>query len=148
MVWKIGHALIKEKMRKENIVFAGEFSGHYYSKEHYFCEAPFFVLLLVLKEISKSGKTFSELIGPLKTYFHSGEINFMVQDKAEKIKELEAKYQGGRTSRVDGLRIDFQDWWFNVRASNTEPLLRMVVEANTKELMEQKKKELSALIEN
>lgn len=147
LVGRVGHSFIKEKMRKENIVFAGEFSGHYYSKEHYFCEAPFFVLLSVLKEISKSGNPLSGIIKSFKTYFHSGEINFRVVDKANKIKELEKKYKGGTICLVDGLRIDFKDWWFNVRPSNTESLLRMVVEAKSKELMEKKKKELSALIE-
>lgn len=144
---RIGHSFIKEKMRKENILFAGEFTGHYYLKDHYYCEVPFFVLFSILKIISSQRKPFSEIMKPFKKYFHSGEINFKVEDKIGKIEKLKNRYLSGKISEVDGVRVDFSDWWFLVRASNTEPVLRLVVEAKTKELMEEKKKELTLLIQ-
>lgn len=143
---RVGHSFIKEKMRKENIIFAGEFSGHYYHRDHYFCEAPLFVLFKILEEISKKEKTFSQLIKPFEKYFHSGEINFKVKDKEKVLKILENKFKEGKISKIDGIRIDFPDWWFNVRPSQTEPVLRLVLEAKTKKLMEKKKKEISSLI--
>ncbi len=143
---RIGHSFIKEKMRKENIIFQGELNGHYYLRSHYFCEAPFFVIFKVLEEMSKSGKNISKLVKPYKKYFHSGEINFKVKDKKKVLKSLENKLKGGKVLKMDGIRIDFPDWWFNVRPSHTEPVLRLVVEAETKKLMVQKKKELTSLI--
>ena len=146
VVWKIGHSLIKEKMRNENIFFAGEFSGHYYLKDHYFSETPLFLLLKILEVLSQTKKNLSELLKPFKKYFHSGEINFKIKNKKRILKLLEKKYQKGKVLKIDGLRIDFPNWWFLVRPSGTEDLLRLVVEAKTKKLMFQKKKELSALI--
>lgn len=147
VIGRIGHSFIKERMRKENIIFQGELNGHYYLREHYFCEAPFYVIFKILEEISKRDKAISELLKPYKKYFHSGEINFKVKDKKKVLKTLENKFsRGGKVLKIDGLRIDYSDWWFNARPSHTEPVLRLVVEAKTKELMEKKKKELIALI--
>jgi len=144
IIGRIGHSFIKEKMRKEQILFAAELSGHYYHRDHYFCEAPFFVLFTILKELSK--KPLSQLIEPYKKYYHSGEINFKIADKKTAMSRLERHYADGRILKIDGLRVDYQDWWFLVRASNTEPVLRLVIEAKTKELMDKKKEELSALL--
>ncbi len=146
IVNRVGHPFIKERMKKENVLFAGEYSGHYYYREHYFCEAPFFVLLKVMEKLAESGKSFSRLIEPYKKYFHSGEINFKVKDKERVLEKLEDKYKDGKVSKVDGLRVDFSDWWFSARASNTEPFLRLVVEAETEKIMEEKKKELEKFI--
>jgi len=146
IISRIGHSFIKEKMRKEDIIFAGELSGHYYFKKHYFCEAPIFVLLKILETISKTKKSLSDLIQPFKKYFHSGEINFKVKVKKEVLVQLEKKYKKGKISHLDGLRIDFKNWWFLVRPSQTEPVLRLVLEAKTKNLLEKKKKELINLI--
>lgn len=146
LMGKVGHAFIKARMRKENIAFAGEFSGHYYHKKHYFCEAPLFVLFTLLKEIARNGESLSQIVGEVSLYSHSGEINFEVKDKDRVLKKLEGRYKKGKISRLDGLRIDFKEWWFNARASQTEPLLRLVVEAKDRKIMEQKKKELSKLI--
>jgi len=146
LMGKVGHAFIKARMRKENIAFAGEFSGHYYHKKHYFCEAPLFVLFTLLKEIARNGQSLSQIVGEVSLYSHSGEINFEVKDKDRVLKKLEGRYKKGKISRLDGLRIDFKEWWFNARASQTEPLLRLVVEAKDRKIMEQKKKELSKLI--
>src|SRR4030042_1798921 len=140
--FKIGHALIKEKMRKDNIFFGGELSGHYYLGQNLFYEVPFFVFLKIVNEMRKTKKTLSELIKPLQKYFHSGEIYFETKAKEGKIKELKKKYKTGKISEQDGLRADFKDWWFLVRPSNTEPVIKLVVEAKTRDLMGKKKKEL------
>lgn len=143
---QIGHALIKEEMRKKDILFGGELSGHYYLGRKLFYEVPFFVLLNILKEIKKRNASLSYLVEDYKKYFHSGEINFKVANKEEKIKELKTRFKGGKISELDGLRVDFRDWWLLVRPSNTEPVLRLVIEAKTKELLAEKKKVLTDII--
>lgn len=143
---RLGHSFIKEKMRQEDILFAGEFNGHYYLRNHYFCETPFFVIFKILEEISMTGKNLSELIKPLKKYFRSEEINFAIENKEKILERLEKKYKDGKILKLDGLRIDFGNWWFSIRPSHTEPLLRLNLEAKTKKLMEEKKKELTSLI--
>jgi len=148
VIGRIGHSFIKERMRRENIIFQGELNGHYYLRTHYFCEAPFFVIFKILEEISRNRKSISELVKPFQKYSHSGEINFKVKNKKKVFKTLEDKFRGGEILKIDGLRIDFPNWWFNVRPSHTEPLLRLVVEARTKKLMEQKIKEIKSIIEN
>jgi len=145
---RIGHSFIKERMRRENIIFQGELNGHYYLRTYYFCEAPFFVIFKILEEISRNRKSISELVKPFQKYSHSGEINFKVKNKKKVFKTLEDKFRGGEILKIDGLRIDFPNWWFNVRPSHTEPLLRLVVEGRTKKLMEQKIKEIKSIIEN
>jgi len=144
LMGRIGHSFIKAKMRKERILFASELSGHYYHQDHYFCEAPFFVLFSILEELGK--KSLSQLIEPFKKYYHSGEINFKTADKKTAMDRLEKHYASGSLFKIDGLRVDYPDWWFLARISNTEPLLRLVVEAKTKDLMEAKKAELAALL--
>jgi len=143
---RVGHSFIKERMRKENILFAGEFSGHYYHRDHYFSEAPLFVLFTILKELSETQKPISRLIKPYQRYFHSGEINFKIKNEEEILSKFVKKYGKGKISRLDGLRIDFKNWWFLVRPSQTESVLRLVIEAETKKLLLKKQKELVALI--
>ena len=135
---KVGHTFVKEKMIKVGGLFAGEFSGHYYLKSHHFCEAPLVVLLKILQELSLQKKTISQILSPFKKYFHSGQVNLKVKDKEKALKLLERKYQKGKISHLDGLRVDFQNWWFNARPSNTEDLLRIVVEAKTKKIMKER----------
>jgi len=121
-------------------------NGHYYLRSHYFCEAPFFAIFKILEEISRSGKTISELVKPYKRYFHSGEINFKVKNKKKVLETLEKKFRGGKVLKIDGLRIDFPDWWFNARPSHTEPFLRLVVEAKSRQLIERRVKEIKSII--
>lgn len=143
----IGHALIKEKMRKLNIIFGGELSGHYYLGRELFYEVPGFVLLSVLREMRQASISLSALLQELNKYYHTGEINFKVEDKQGIIRKLKKIYSGkGRITEIDGFRVDFKDWWFLVRPSNTEPLLRLVIEAKTKKLLEEKRKGLYNLI--
>ncbi|PIR72582.1 MAG: hypothetical protein COU41_00035 [Candidatus Nealsonbacteria bacterium CG10_big_fil_rev_8_21_14_0_10_36_228] len=106
------------------------------------------MIFKILEEISRNRKSISELVKPFQKYSHSGEINFKVKNKKKVFKTLEDKFRGGEILKIDGLRIDFPNWWFNVRPSHTEPLLRLVVEARTKKLMEQKIKEIKSIIEN
>jgi len=147
---EVGHTFIKEKMKNKKIDFGAESSGHYYLKDNFFNESPFIVLLKVLEILSKENRPLSELIKPFQRYYLE-RINFPVKNvgysTSHIMKEIEKKYKKiGKISRLDGLTIEFPDYWFNLRASNTEPLLRLTVEANTKELLEQKKKELRQLV--
>ena len=146
IIGRVGHSNIKQKMKKDDILFGAEFSGHYYLRSHYFCESPFFVLFRILKELSETKKRLSELIEPFQKYYHSGEINLKIKNKKRAIWTLESKFKKGKISKFDGLRVDFPDWWFNIRSSHTEAVVRLVVEAESKQLMEKKKKELIKLI--
>ncbi|MCK4540148.1 phosphomannomutase/phosphoglucomutase [Candidatus Parcubacteria bacterium] len=145
---RVGHSLIKKQMREEGAVFAGELSGHYYFDENYKAELSGLAAIMIMNLINESGKKLSELTKDLKKYFHSGEINSEVENKAAVFTKLKEKYKNGRLNELDGIRIDFDDWWFNVRASNTEPKVRLNLEANSKELMEEKRDEILNVIRN
>lgn len=152
---RVGHGLIKPHMRKEDAVFAGELSNHFYFRDFYGAESSDLVMLLFMQLIAETGKPLSELVAPLMRYHHSGEINSKVADKDAVLATLDEKYgpQASNVSRIDGVRMEFfdaddpaGDWWFSVRASNTEPLLRLNLEAKDKAKMEQMRDELVALI--
>ena len=146
LMCRVGHAFIKEQMRKEKAVFAGELSGHFYFRDNFYTDSGVIAALRVIQIISQKGKKLSEIVKPLKKYFASGEINSEVKDKKGKMKELAKIYSDGKISWLDGVRVDFKDWWFNVRASNTEPLLRLNLEAKSKKLMEQRRDEVLKII--
>jgi len=144
---RIGHSFIKQRMIEEDAIFAAEYSGHYFKKqEDTYFEDPFFVVFKIMEEMKISGLSLSQLVEQFKIYFHSGEINFEVKDKEMILEAIKNKYSEGQISLIDGVRIDFDDYWLLVRASNTEPLLRLVVEAKTKELMEEKIREIQEII--
>jgi len=143
---RVGHSLIKKQMREQGAIFAGELSGHYFFEENSKAEMATLAVVMLLNLMNESGKKMSELTAELKRYYHSGEINSEVADKDAIIKKLKEKYSDGQLDELDGIRIDFPDWWFNVRASNTEPKLRLNVEAKSKELMEAKRDELLQLV--
>ncbi|MDI6794457.1 MAG: phosphomannomutase/phosphoglucomutase [bacterium] len=144
---KSGHAFFKERMRRENALFAGEMSAHFYFRENYFADNGIIPFLLILELMSTSGNSLSELLEPLVSkYFISGEINRRVEDGAAKIKEIEGHYQDGKVEHIDGLSVEFPDWRFNLRTSNTEPLIRLNVEARSKEIMEAKRDELLEML--
>lgn len=136
---QVGHSLVKKQMREEDVRFAGELSSHFYLQDEHYAEAPFFVILKLLQIMTEQDKPLSELVVPLKKYFQSGEINSKVEDKMGKMKELAEKFKDGKVSWLDGVTVEYDDWWFNVRPSNTEPYLRLNLEADTKELMEEKR---------
>lgn len=143
---KVGHANIKKQMRDDGALFAGELSGHYYFQENSFAEAGSLSSLILLNLMAESGKKMSELSQDLKRYHHSGEINSEVADKDAVLAALKAKYADGRVHELDGLKVEYPNWWFNVRPSNTEPLLRLNMEADTEDLMKEKRDELLAII--
>lgn len=143
---RVGHAFIKEQIREANAVFAGELSGHYYFRENYFTESAALAAIMIGNLVSHTGKTLSELVKPILRYHASGEINSTVADVNPVFERLRETYQGGRVIELDGLSIEFDDWWFNVRASNTEPLVRLNLEAKTREEMEKHRDEVLALI--
>lgn len=142
----VGHGLIKPIMREKEVDFAGELSAHYYFKDLDYIDCADRALVFILQLLSNTDEKMSELVEPFDRYFHSGEINSEVADPKKKIVEVEQKIQGGKNFHLDGLSVEFDNWWFNLRPSNTEPLLRLNVEAKTKELMEQKRDELLAII--
>jgi phosphomannomutase len=147
---RVGHSFIKATLRRLDGVFGGELAGHYYFPETYFADSSLLAVLEVLQLLARHRPTrvdsASALVAPLRRYAKSPEINFEVDDKEAAMKGLEKRYSSGRLDRIDGIRIDFPDWWFNVRPSNTEPLLRLVLEARTPELLEEKQRELVALL--
>ncbi|MBW2980584.1 phosphomannomutase/phosphoglucomutase [Candidatus Woesearchaeota archaeon] len=143
---RVGHAFIKGQMRKENGIFAGELSGHFYFRDAFYTDSGILAFIMIMNQIYHENKKLSELIKPLKKYFASGEINSEVTYKEVKMKELAQIYKDGKVSWLDGVRVDFDDWWFNVRPSNTEPLLRLNLEAKSKELMEEKRDEILKVI--
>lgn len=149
VLWKVGHSFIKEKMIKEEIFFGGEISGHYFLKNHYYCESPLFVLQEVAKKVSAERKALSEIISPYKRYFNSGELNFKVKDKKKLLDKIEKKFKGkGELNKLDGIRVNFDGWWFLVRPSNTEPLIRLIVEARNEKVLKSKINILTKLIRN
>jgi phosphomannomutase len=143
---RVGHAFIKKQMRKKNAVFAGELSSHFYFRDNFYTESSIGAALSILSLLSSSGKKMSELVKPLKKYFKSEEINSEVADKEEKIRELAKRYRDAKISWLDGMTAEYKGWWFNVRPSNTEPLLRLNLEAKSKKLMESKIKEVLNII--
>jgi phosphomannomutase len=143
---KVGHANIKRQMREEGALFAGELSGHYYFQENSFAEAGSLPALMLLNLMAETGQPISELVKDLRRYSHSGEINSEVEDKDAVLAKLKEAYADGRIHELDGLKVEYPDWWFNVRPSNTEPLLRLNMEAATPELMAAKRDEVLAII--
>ena len=145
---RVGHAFFKRRMRDEGGTFGGEVSGHYYFKDFYNADSGTVPALLILELLSKKDATLSELLEPLRSkYFISGEINSEVQDTDAKMRELEERYSDGEVTKLDGISVDYEDWHFNVRPSNTEPLLRLNLESVvSREDMERRRDEVLGLI--
>jgi phosphomannomutase len=147
---RVGHAFFKRRMREEGAIFGGEVTGHYYFRDNFYADNGFIPALLILELMSMKGQTLSELLQPLREkYFISGEVNTKVSDMSlvqKKLDELAARYTGGATYTLDGFSAEFPDWHFNVRGSNTEPMLRLNLEATTQPMMEEKRDEILDLI--
>ncbi len=145
---RVGHSYIKAEMRRTNAIFGGEHSGHFYFRDNWYADSGLIALLLILELVSVEGKPLSELLKPLDHGVRSGEINTRVSNVQDKLHALEERFgkEAQSVDRLDGLTLDFGDWWFNVRGSNTEPLLRLNVEANSWKLMEQKREEVLEVI--
>ncbi len=145
---RVGHSYIKAEMRQNNAIFGGEHSGHFYFRDNWFADSGLIALLILLELVSVENKPLSEILKPLDHGFRSGEINSTIADAQGKMHALEERFgKNAKTvDHLDGVTLDFGDWWFNVRPSNTEPLLRLNLEANSHELMEQKRDEVLAFI--
>ncbi len=147
---RVGHSFIKRTMRERDGVFGGEVTGHYYFRDNFYADNGFIPALMLLELMSVKGQSLADLLAPLKAkYFISGEINTKVASMdvvGAKLDELAARYADGRVSHLDGVSVDYGDWHFNVRPSNTEPLLRLNLEATTPELMEKRRDEVLGLI--
>src|SRR6266540_4268248 len=134
---RVGHSFIKQVMAETGAVFGGEHSGHYYFRDNYRADSGLIAAAVVLEELSKAGVPLSQLLEPFRRYKSSGEINTPVLDQQGTIERVAAAFTDGRQDRTDGLTVEFDDWWFNVRPSNTEPLLRLNVEAKTEERLKE-----------
>ena len=145
---RVGHAFFKSRMRSEGAVFGGEVSGHYYFRDFYCADSGTLPALLILELLSTRSATMSQLLAPYRsTYFISGEINSEVADQQAKLDAIAERYTDGRRTDLDGISIDYDDWHFNVRSSNTEPLLRLCLESlRSPEHMAEKRDEVLGLI--
>jgi len=143
---RVGHAYMKKAMRDTHAIFGGELSGHFYYEENFYADSAVITVVHTLNVISEKDKPMSEQIQPLRRYHGSGEINFRVEDKQAKMEELTRRYGDGQIDHLDGVTVGFKDWWFNCRPSNTEPLLRLNVEAKTEELLKEKLAEIEQLL--
>jgi phosphomannomutase len=145
---RVGHSHIKADMRTHNAIFGGEHSGHFYFRDNWYADSGLIAFLMTLELVSLGDKPLSELLKPLDRWVRSGEYNSTVSDKEAKLAALEERYgkEAQAVDHLDGVTFDFGDWWFNVRPSNTEPFLRLNLEARTRELMEQKRDEVLAFI--
>jgi phosphomannomutase len=143
---RVGHSFIKQVMAETGAMFGGEHSGHYYFLDNYGADSGLIAAVITLGELSKSERTLSQLLEPYRRYSSSGEINSRVDDPLAKLEEIAAAFRDVRQDRLDGLTVEFDDRWFNVRPSNTEPLLRLNVEAKTPELLAATTEELLALV--
>jgi len=146
MMSRVGHAFIKAQMREADALFAGELSGHYYFRDNYYTESSSLAAIYVANLISETGKTLSELVKPIRRYFASGEINSRVADTDAVFDRLNSTYSDAETFQLDGNSYEYADWWFNIRVSNTEPLIRLNLEAKTPELMAEKRDAVLSLI--
>ncbi len=145
---RVGHSYIKETMRREDAVFGGEHSGHFYFRDNWYADSGMAALLYALELISQAGKPLSAVIAPLDRRFRSGEINSEVADAAAVMHAIEERYraEGAEIDHLDGVTVSFPGWWFNVRASNTQPLLRLNVEADDPATLDAKTAEVLAMI--
>jgi len=143
---RVGHAFIKARMREEDALFAGELSGHYYYREMNFTDNGLLTMVLVANLIAASGRPLSELVKPLDRYPSTGEINLAVRDPAAVLAVLEALYRDADQDHLDGLTVGYPEWWFNIRRSHTEPVVRLNLEAESKSLMDEKVQEVLAAI--
>ena len=146
---KAGHSIIKPQMRKNNAAFGGEHSGHFYFRDNYFADSGIIAMLTVAELVGRQESPISELLKPIDPYVRSGEINSEVEDQQETMKRVEEHYaerDNPEIDHLDGLTVDFGVWWFNLRASNTEPLLRLNLEASDRETLESRRDEVLALV--
>ncbi|MDH4203509.1 MAG: phosphomannomutase/phosphoglucomutase [Phycisphaerae bacterium] len=143
---RVGHSFMKKTLRDSHACFGGELSGHFYYRDNYYADSGMITLVHMLNILGTTDTPTSELVAPLQRFFASGEMNFEVEEKDAVMRELTRQFSQGRVDDLDGVTVQFKDWWFNVRPSNTEPLLRLNAEAKTADLLNEKLAELKALL--
>ena len=143
---RVGHAFIKKTMAETKAVFGGELSGHIYFRDYYYADSAAVAFARMLSVISEQGKPLSEVVAPLYKYAQSGELNFQIEDKDGKIREIADVYKKFQVDYLDGITVDCGDWWFNVRKSNTEPMLRLNLEAASPAQLQEKLVEVKKLL--
>jgi phosphomannomutase len=143
---RVGHSFMKATLRERQGIFGGELAGHYYFRDHYYADCAILALVELLNLQRQTGEPLSQLVAPLARYQKSPEINFVVEDKAGKIAMFAERYAGAEIDYLDGITISYPDWWANIRPSNTEPYLRLVLEAKTAEELARRRAELTALL--
>ncbi|MBI4426310.1 MAG: phosphomannomutase/phosphoglucomutase [Candidatus Kerfeldbacteria bacterium] len=142
----VGHAHMKPAMRQRQAVFGGEISGHYFFRDHYYADSGLIAMVVGLSYLNQQDKPLSELVREIDVYAHTAEVNSAVEDIPGTLAKIKAAYQGGQLDETDGVTVEYRDWWFNVRPSNTEPLLRLSVEAKTPAEMERRRDEILRII--
>lgn len=142
----VGFVNIKADLIKNKAIMGGELSGHYSFQNNFYSDSGFIAFLILLQLISRDGRRVSEIVKDLNIYVSSEEINFKIEDKKEAIEKVKKKYSDGQQDFLDGLSVEYKDWWFNLRPSNTEPLIRLNIEAKNKKVLDEKIKELTSLI--
>ncbi len=143
---RVGHSFIKALMREHDAIFGGEHSGHFYFRDNWYADSGIIAAVTVLELLSREGVTVSQAIAPIDRYYRSGEINVEARDFSAVLTALEEHFRDGQIDHLDGLTVEYPDWWFNARPSNTQPLLRINVEANTPELLQQKLEEVLTIV--
>ena len=143
---RVGHSFMKATMRRIGSPFGGELAGHYYYRENYFADSAMITAIEVLNVLRQSRASFAELLRPLRRYPGTGEINFRIDDKAAMMERIAEVFNDGAIDHLDGITVEYPDWWFNVRPSNTEPFLRLVLEARNLPLLEEGKKRVLAIL--
>ena len=143
---RVGHAFMKKALRDSHAIFGGELSGHFYYRDNYYADSGLITFVHMLNIVSQTRSNVSSLINPLRRYFTSGEVNFQIEDKKGKMDELAKRYRDGQVDSLDGVTVSYKDWWFNCRPSNTEPLLRLTIEAKTEKLLKEKLSEIEGVL--
>lgn len=143
---RVGHVFMKRTMAEKNAVFGGELSGHFYFRDFHYCDSGLLAFIAIVNILTRTGRPLAELIAPLDVYASSGERNFQNDDKEGTFRRIADRYRDAEIDHLDGVTVQYPEWWFNVRASNTEPLLRLNMEARTADLLAQKLAELTPLL--
>jgi phosphomannomutase len=143
---RVGHVFMKRTLADTNAIVGGELSGHFYFRDYYYCDSGMMAFIAIVNSLTRTGKSLGELIEPFNIYASSGERNFENEDKDGTLKQVAEKYKDGEIDHLDGVTIQYKDWWFNIRPSNTEPLLRLNMEARDDRLLGEKLAELTPLL--
>ncbi len=143
---RVGHSFMKATLRQKDGIFGGELAGHYYFRDNYYADCALLAVVEIINLLRKEGSSLSQLVAPIARYAKTPEINFVVEDKQGTIQELAERFADGQIDYLDGITVQYDDWWFNVRPSNTEPYLRLVMEATTEQELARRREELFGLL--